>query len=169
MCFSFIKRRLERKMFIEMEKLLRQAKVCMTLKIAYEVNNSIDEESSIWGVAVADDLFGVEPNENTIAKLDITEVRKYANRYLELNLDDRELIVQSIRVRTTIQYYIKKRFPEPYDRCEEILSMYGDEFKDIPNIGVYRPLVLRTIHSLPPAMKDLLSSHIKATKNARQK
>lgn len=154
MCLSFFKRKLERKMFLRMERQYRLAQLCIATRLSMELTESMGlDHAGLWAAAVTNDLFGQPPNEISIANLNMDEVKQFGDELLKSNLADRELVVQSLRVWNTIYVWKNNCLPDPFDRYEDILGTYGKEFPQVPNPTVYQSLIRRTLQSLPPRIQ----------------
>ncbi len=158
--FSFFRKskRLE-KMFQKLDGLQRLAQLTVILTLQDEFAQEMDKtEAMTWAVAIVNDLFGNPASKISTARLDMDEVSRCANALLENKLDYRELVVQSLRVLTTVHFGRNKQFPNTYNKYERILSRYGGEFPEIPNPEVYRKLIIRTFKSCPLHIQERLKS-----------
>ncbi len=146
-------------MFQKLDSLQRLAQLTVTLTLQDEFAQEMDKtEAMTWAVALVNDLFGNPASKVSIASLDMDEVSRCATTLLESKIDYRELVVQSLRVLTTVYFGRNKQFPDTYSKYEHILNRYGGEFPEIPNPEVYRKLVVRFFKSRPLHIQELLKS-----------
>ena len=156
--FSFFsKTKRKEKLFQELDALQSTAQLSVILALQYEFTSAMDKEDAmLWAVAIVNDLFGNPVSQVSVNQLDMNEVRRCADSLLNERPDYQELVVQSLRVRTTVYFGRNRRHPDTYGQYERILSLYGGEFPEIPKPDVYRSLVRRTIKSLPSHIQERL-------------
>ena len=146
-------------MFQKLDSLQNLAQLSVLLTLQDEFAQEMDKtEAMTWAVAIVNDLFGNPTSKISTASLDMDEVSRCANALLENKLEYRELVVQSLRVLTTVHFGRNKQLPDTYSKYERILSRYGGEFPEIPRPEVYKKLVVRIFKSCPLHIQERLKS-----------
>lgn len=158
--FSFLSKRGRRdKMLNELDSLQNTAQLAVLLVLKEEFRGRMDErQATRLAAAVVNEIFGNEISEVSAAHLDMDEVQRCASELLQDKLDTREIVVQSLRIRSYVHFGRHACLPSTFSRYQAILKQYGAEFPETPKPEAYRRLVHRTVRSLPPHILDLIKS-----------
>jgi len=160
MVWSWAKRKLSKRMFRELETLQGVAQLCVLLPIQDEFARSMTaREATRRAVAIVNDLFGNPVSSVSLTHLDMDECRREANVLMERDLTVRELVVQSLRVRMTVEFGRTQALPaDPGQRNARNLEKYGADYPEVPRPEVYRALVVRAVKNLPQHLQELVTS-----------
>jgi len=100
--------------------------------------------------ALANYLFGKPPSDVHQQTLDMEAAYDEAREELENDRPLRELVVQSLRVASTIEFAktSKSKFPGA-----DILDMFGGEIPEAPTPDSYQTLLDNFIAAMPPSIR----------------
>jgi len=143
--FGLFKKRVHGKM----EKLYQFSNVHVynMLKVkGFKVNSKIlDEESNgLWAAAVTNYLFGEGITDEHLKKISSEDIQMVGSQLLEESKNLRELVVQSLRVKSVIAYSETGDVNSVFG----ILEKYGHEFEESVNPSSYEFLVLKNIERM---------------------
>jgi len=148
--FGFGKKKLLRKM----DGLASVAQMTIYLSQKEENEGTMDSESaSLFAAAVSNYLFGKSPDQHHIDQFTLEKIELTGNQLIENNTSIRELVVQSLRVLSTVSIYAGKD-----EIGMVILSTYGKGYPQTPNPESYAELVEETIQSMSPYVQQSLAN-----------
>ena len=160
MVWSWAKRKLSKRMFPELEAQQGVAQLCVLLTIQDEFARSMNaREATRRAAAIVNDLFGNPVSSVSLTHLDLDECRRDADILIERALRVRELVVQSLRVRMTVELGRTQTLPTGSEqRYLRNLEKYGADYPEVPRPEVYRALVVRAVKNLLQHLQELVTS-----------
>ena len=146
--FVFGKNKLLRKM----EALVSVAQMAVYLSLLEENKKSMDGEvATKFSAAVANYLFGKGADQRHIEEFTIKVIESTGNNVIKINERVRELVIQSLRVISTVYVEAGKE-----EVGLAILSTYGNEYPQPPDPISYPELVQASIQGMSPNVQQLL-------------
>lgn len=147
--FGFGKKRLLRKM----DGLSSVAQMAIYLSLKEKNEKVMDGESALlFAAAVSNYLFGKSANQRHIEQFTLEKIESTGNQLIKDNKSIRELVVQSLRVVSTVSVAAGKEAVGM-----NILSVYGREFPQSPDPGSYAELVHKSIKGMSPSVQQSLA------------
>lgn len=128
-----------------------QVAIFQSLKEDYEKNMG-SYDTTLFAAAVANYLFGRTADPDHVEQFTLVKIRAAGNQILADNHSIRKLVVQSLRVLSTITIAIGKG-----EIDTEILSIYGIEFPDAPDPSSYLALINESIQAMSPSVQESIS------------
>lgn len=124
----------------------------MTLLKHYRVGEIADEDDqkvrAARASAIANYFFGKTSDPIHTRGFDLPALYEEGHQWLQQNEPFRELVVQSLRVLSTVEY---ERSGNATVVGEELLVKFGREFPSSPSPETYEALIEKAIASLAPA------------------
>ncbi|MCP5306785.1 MAG: hypothetical protein H6953_15175 [Chromatiaceae bacterium] len=111
------------------------------------------EKASLFAAAVSNYLFGRSMDEIHIAQFGIDEIEAAGNELIRSDSGIRKLVVQSLRVISTISIAAGKEAVG-----SNILSVYGGEYPESPDPGTFSDIVQSSIQGMSPYVQQSISS-----------
>jgi len=147
--FGFGKKKLLRKM----DGFASVAQMSVYLSLKEENEKTMDSENAgLFAAAVSNYLFGKSADQKHVEQFKLEKIKSTGNQLIKGNKFIRELIVQSLRVLSTVSSTIGKEAVGM-----DILSVYGKEFPDSPTPESYAELIGEAIQGMSPYVQQSLS------------
>ena len=137
--FGFSKREMSK----ELNRLAQIAIVLVNQYIStksFKVNDVIldDNEKKLFSAAVTNYLFAREHSQQHLDKFTSKQIESSGLQLIKSDDNLREVVVQSQKVVFILQYGWE---PNTYPNLTQILTMYGEEFSEVPNPASYEFLI----------------------------
>ena len=106
----------------------------------------------LFAAAISNYFFGKTADPRHIEQFTLEKIKTTGNQIITNNNNIRKLVVQSLRVLSTIAYAQGKE-----EVGMDILSTYGKEFPDSPNPDSYLTVIHESIQAMSPTVQESLS------------
>lgn len=147
--FGFGKKKLLRKM----DGLASVAQMAVYLSLKEDNEKSMDSsDASLFAAAISNYLFGKTADPGHVEQFTLERIKSEGNQTITNNISIRKLVVQSLRVLSTIAYAQGKEVVGM-----DILSTYGKEFPDSPNPDSYLSVIQESIQAMSSTVQESLS------------
>ena len=134
-----------------------QATIGLALMRHYSLNSAVadsedgaseSEDDLAKRASAAANFLNGQPLHATHADFDLPQIYAEARQWMRDNRTMRELVVQTLRVASQVDYMVKTEEGLSEGRTL-ILTEFGSEFADAPRPETYEALVRRAIGTLP--------------------
>lgn len=143
----------KKKLLHKMDGLASMAQMAVYLSQNEEYGKTMDSEDALlFAAAVSNYLFGKSPDQRHIDQFTLETIESAGNQLIEHDTNMRELVVQSLRVLSTVSFAVGKD-----EVGMGILSVYGKEYPQSPDPGSYAELIQKSIQGMSSFVQQSLA------------